>query len=102
MPLIKSGVSIAADMRFGWKPQQKEVHGAPIPLHYDFEPIHIPNNPMTNKPYTLLYHGIRIQTSIDVHKKFANKDNLTLDQCPNPRPKGKRHEPYSSYQFKFP
>jgi hypothetical protein len=57
---------------------------------------------MTNMPYTLLYHGERIQTSIEVHRRFANKDNMTLDQCPDPRPKGKRNEPYQSYQFKFP
>ena len=79
MPLIKSGVSIAADMRFGWKPQQKEVHGAPIPLHYDFETNEIPINPVTNKPFTVLYHGTRIETSIAVHKKFANIDNMSKD-----------------------
>ena len=33
------------------------------------------------------YLGIRPQTSIEVHKKFANIENLTIDECPNPRPK---------------
>ena len=60
MPLIKSGISIAADMRFGWRPQQKEVHGAPIPLHYDFETYRVPLNPYTNKPYQIMYLGPRI------------------------------------------
>jgi len=72
MPLIKSGISIAADMKFGWRPQVKEVHGAPIPLHYDFEPFYVPINPATNKPFQVLFLGERIRTSIDVHKKFAN------------------------------
>ena len=47
MPLIKSGVSIAADLRFGWRPNEKELHGAPIPLHYDYEHFKVPINPAT-------------------------------------------------------
>lgn len=85
MPLIKSGVSIAADLRFGWRPVEKELHGAPIPLHYDYEQFTVPKNPATNRLYQVLYFGPRIQTSYDVHKKFANIENLTTDQCPDPR-----------------
>lgn len=48
MPLIKSGVSIAADLKFGWRPVEKELHGAPIPLHYDNEMFEIPKDPVTN------------------------------------------------------
>lgn len=102
LPLIKAGISIAADMRFGWRPQEKEVHGAPIPLHYDFEPFFMPINPATNKPYQALFLGERIRTSIDVHKKFANILNLTVDECPNTRPKNRSGEPYPSYTFRFP
>ena len=47
MPLIKSGVSIAADLRFGWRPNEKELLGAPIPLHYDYEHFKVPINPAT-------------------------------------------------------
>ena len=47
MPLIKSGVSIAADLRFGWRPNEKELHGAPIPLYYDYEQYKVPINPLT-------------------------------------------------------
>ncbi len=36
MPLINSGVSMAPDMKFGWKPKD-EISGAPIPLYYEFE-----------------------------------------------------------------
>ena len=95
-------MSIAADMKFGWRPQEKEVSGAPIPLHYDFEPFHIPINPLTNRPYQVLYLGHRMQTSIDVHKKFANIESLSLDECPDPRPKNRTSDPYPSYVFKFP
>jgi len=102
MPLIKSGVSVAADLRFGWRPQEKEISGAPIPLHYDFESFSVPINPATNKPYIVEYLGPRIQTSHDVHKKFANIENLTYDECPDPRSSAHKNEPYSSYTFRWP
>ena len=57
---------------------------------------------MTNKPHEVMFLGLRIRTSIDVHKKFANIENLTIDECPEARPKGKAKEPYASYTFKFP
>ena len=52
-----------------------------------------------------MFLGPRIQTSIDVHKKFANIENLTLDQCPDALQKRKEREgseAYPSYSFKFP
>ena len=79
MPLIKSGVSIAADLRFGWRPNEKELHGAPIPLHYDYEHFKVPINPATQKPFIVQYLGPRMQTSHDVHKKFGNLETVTMD-----------------------
>ena len=35
-PLVKYGISMAADMMLGWRPK-KEFSGAPIPLYYNFE-----------------------------------------------------------------
>ena len=43
MPLIKTGVSIQSDIKFGWRPKI-DVTGAPIPLYYDFEPFEMPFN----------------------------------------------------------
>ena len=60
-------------------------------------------DPTTNKPYKIMFLGPRIRTSLDVHKKFSNIENLTLDECPDTRIKGKpKDEPYQSYTFKFP
>lgn len=64
----------------------------------------MPIDPATMKPYVIEYLGPRIQTSHDVHKKFANIENLTIDECPDPRPKNNKgvNEPYPSYTFKWP
>jgi hypothetical protein len=35
LPLIKTGTSMAPDMKFGWKPEVKCSH-PPIPLYFDF------------------------------------------------------------------
>jgi hypothetical protein len=35
MPLVKTGISMEADMNLGWRPKQN-ISGAPIPLYYDF------------------------------------------------------------------
>ena len=45
------------DMKFGWKPKQEEIFGAPIPLYYDYEPFEIPVNLSTNKEYEPFYLG---------------------------------------------
>ena len=39
-----------------------------------------------------MFLGLRLQTSIDVHKKFSNIESLSMDQCPNPRPKADKNE----------
>lgn len=36
MPLVRSGISLAPDMKFGWKPTALEV-SVPIPLYFDHE-----------------------------------------------------------------
>ena len=53
MPLIRSGASMDADLKFGWRPNEGELHGAPIPLYYAFESFKVPNNPITQKPYVV-------------------------------------------------
>jgi hypothetical protein len=50
MPLIKTGVSIQSDIKFGWRPKI-DVTGAPIPLYYDFEPFEMPFNQQTGEYY---------------------------------------------------
>ena len=114
MPLIRSVASMEADLKMGWRPNEGELHGDPIPLYYDFESFTVPKDPLSQKPFLVQYRGPRIQTSYDVHKKFANLENLTIDQCPDPRAnhlikntKSARSsditpEPYPSYSFKFP
>ena len=51
MPLIRSGASMEADLKFGWRPNEGELHGAPIPLYYAFESFKVPTNPLTQKAY---------------------------------------------------
>ena len=59
------------------------IHGAPIPLYFDYEVFDIPNNPMTNEEYEVAYYGHHFKDSLEMHKAYANK-------APD------------SYQFKFP
>lgn len=75
------------DMKFGWKPKDP-ICGAPIPLYYDYEPLDIPINHITNEEYEPIYLGARPKHSLDVHKLYANKDLNDND--------------YASYPFKFP
>ena len=101
LPLIKTGVSVAADMRFGWKPQQEQVSGAPIPLHYDFETIELPRDPWTGKAPNILFLGQRLNTSLLVHKRFANLEpDMHRDGPAEWNPKFQDRDP--SYHFKFP
>jgi hypothetical protein len=60
-PLVKSGISMAADMKLGWRPKQN-VSGAPIPLYYDFEEFKVEHD---GEP---IYYGPRIHNSIEVHR----------------------------------
>jgi hypothetical protein len=66
MPLVRTGISMDADMNFGWRPK-KEFSGAPIPLYYDYEEFEV------EKEGELIYYGPRIHNSIEVHRQFANK-----------------------------
>lgn len=90
MPLIKTGVSMSPDMKFGWRPKD-DISGAPIPLYYEFEQFSVPVNPHTNEEYEPLYLGPRFRHSLALHKEFAN---ISLGGGPLCL----QH----SYQFKFP
>jgi hypothetical protein len=70
--LIRSGVSLLPDMKFGWRPKEVTI-GAPIPLYYDYEPFEVPINPNNGKKYDPHYIGPRPKHSIEVHRLFANK-----------------------------
>jgi hypothetical protein len=72
MPLIKTGVSIQSDIKFGWRPKI-DVTGAPIPLYYDFEPFEMPFNQQTGEYYQAIYMGPRYKHSLALHQAFANK-----------------------------
>ncbi len=67
-----------------WKPDISNVHGAPIPLYFDYESFDdcMPVNPQTQEEYPVAYLGPRFRDSIDLHKAYANKN--------------------SGYRFKFP
>ena len=60
------------DMKLGWKPKEQAV-APPIPLYYDYEPFEVPINPITNKPYEVVYYGPRFKHSIEIHRCFANR-----------------------------
>lgn len=59
------------------------IHGAPIPLYFDYETFDIPVNPMTNEEYDVSYYGYRFRDSLEMHRTFSNTG-------PN------------AYKFKFP
>ena len=40
-----------ADLKMGWRPNEGELHGAPIPLYYDFESFTVPKDPLSQKPF---------------------------------------------------
>ena len=75
-------------MVFGWKPD--DIHGAPIPMHFDFENSELPINAQTQNEYPIYYIGKRYNDSLHMHRQFANKKKmLGPDEIP-------------SYHFKFP
>jgi len=78
-------------MLFGWKPDISNIHGAPIPLYFDYEDMEVPINPQTDEEYPVTYYGPRFRDSLEMHKAFANK-TLTL-------PNG---DELQTYRFKFP
>jgi hypothetical protein len=59
------------------------VHGAPIPLYFDYETFDIPINPQTNEEFPVLYYGSRFKDSLEMHRAYANKSS-------------------DSYKYKFP
>ena len=75
-------------MVFGWKPD--DIHGAPIPMHFDFETNELPINMQTQNEFPIYYIGKRYNDSLLMHRQFANKKKmLGPDEIP-------------SYHFKFP
>ena len=81
LPLIGAGMSMEADMIFGWRPENIVISGAPIPLLYNYEPINIPINPVTGKELIPIYLGARPSNSLEVHRSFSNKVQNT--DCPD-------------------
>jgi len=63
------------DMQFGWRPE--DIHGAPIPMVFDFETFEILKNPETKTVFPVLYFGNRFTDSISMHKQFSNLENAT-------------------------
>jgi len=86
MPLIKTGVSIAVDLKLGWKPKNP-YSGAPIPLYYDYEEFEGVTAAEKDKNQILLYLGLRPINSVHVHKEYSRQ---------------KLEDGSSSYNFKFP
>ena len=85
---IRRNYSLRPDMVFGWQPN--DIHGAPIPLRFDFEANEVPINPATQNEYPIYYLGKRYSDSLSMHRQFANKSKmLGPDEIP-------------SYHFKFP
>lgn|ERR1719469_409020 len=81
LPLIGAGISMEADMIFGWRPENIVISGAPIPLLYNYEPINIPSNAVTGKELVPIYLGPRPSNSLEVHRAFSNKPQNT--DCPD-------------------
>lgn len=79
LPLMKSGYSIEADMKFGWKPRIKGKV-MPIPLTYDLEDDYFtldhvidPRDPRKGN-YPTIYQGWRPADSLKMYRRIlANK-----------------------------
>jgi len=76
LPLMKSGYSLEADMKFGWKPTVKGKV-LPIPLVFDTEDDYFdldhyiePNN--TRRKYPVIFKGWRPADSLKMYKKLLN------------------------------
>jgi len=76
---MKSGYSLEADMKFGWKPTVKGKV-LPIPLMFDtedeyFELEHVFDVNQGTKVNPTIYYGWRPEDSFKLYKKlFQNKD----------------------------
>jgi len=89
LPSIKQQYSLKPDMQFGWKPE--DVHGAPIPMFFDYETFERLQNPRTFYPYPVYFYGRRYMDSLEVHRSYANKSQATGPTIN-----------ISSYHIKFP
>ena len=83
LPLIKSGYSLEADMKFGWKPQVKGKI-LPIPLLFDTEDDFIDigyTDPLTRKKMEDLYHGWRPADSFALHRTLLKNTSSVTGSC---------------------
>ena len=63
---IRRNYSLKPDMVFGWQPN--DIHGAPIPLRFDFDVVELPINPNTQDEYPIYYIGKRYTDSLTMHR----------------------------------
>ena len=80
LPLMKSGYSLEADMKFGWKPRIKGKV-LPIPLIFDVEDEYFtlehyfdPRDPRRGKHPTI-FSGWRPADSLKMYKRLLNNAN---------------------------
>ena len=85
---VRRYYSLKPDMAFGWRPE--DIHGAPIPMYFDYEQNELPTNTETGCDYPIYYLGNRFSDSLDMHQRFANKVKMLGP------------DEISSYHFKFP
>ena len=63
---IRRQYSLRPDMIFGWKPD--DIHGAPIPMNFDYEANGLPSDPKTGFELPVYYIGRRYNDSLDMHR----------------------------------
>lgn len=87
IPLITEQYSLKPDMVFGWKPQEIQIAGAPIPLYFDYESYEgqMPLHPLTMEELPPTYLGPRFKDTLEMHRAFAQSDIRS-----------------EGYKFKFP
>ena len=76
---MKSGYSLEADMKFGWKPQVKGKI-LPIPLVFDsednyFDLDHFLEGSNPKKKLPVIYRGWRPSDSLQMYRKILNNNN---------------------------
>ena len=77
-PIVNKKGDIIYDVKMGWKPEEQELSGAPIPLMYNFDQIQVKEyDQETGLPIEPLYLGPRWPTSTQMHKSFANLERAT-------------------------
>lgn len=73
-PIITEQYSLKPDMVFGWKPQDIQIAGAPIPLYFDYESYddgQMPVHPVSGEELQVSYYGPRFRDSLEMHRAFA-------------------------------